>query len=82
MQRRSGNIVELHAELQAHLVVVVRPWRDLDVHADVLVLEGRDWLLSDAPLRDGGERGDGNGDALAELSDRGLAVDHTEPWTG
>ena len=55
-----------HFQRQRHVVVVVRARRDVDVHADVLILKRRDRLLGDAARCDGREGRHRNGNLLAE----------------
>ena len=57
---------DLDLERQRHLVVVMGARRDVDVHADVLVVERRDRLLRHAAGGDRREGGDRHRHALAE----------------
>ncbi len=67
------DVADGNLQRQRHLIVVVRPRRDVDVHADVLVVERRDRLLGDAAGGDRRERRDRHRHALAEPGLRGNA---------
>ena len=69
--QRARHVAQRHLQRQRHLVVVMRPRRDVDVHADRFVDERGDRLLVDAA---GGDRREGrhrHGHALAEARLRG-----------
>ena len=66
-EARAGDVGDRHRQVQRYVVVVVHARRDVDVHADVLVVERRDRLLRRAARRNRRERRDGDRHAIAEF---------------
>ena len=65
-EARRRKCSDRHLQRQRHVVVVMRARRDVDVHADVLVVERGDRLLRRAAGGDRRERRDRDRHALAE----------------
>ena len=74
----AGNTADQNLQRQRHLAIVMRARRDVDVHADVLVVERRDRLLRDAAGRDRREHRDRHRHTLAEPRLRGHAFRRAE----
>ena len=70
-----GNAADQDPQRQRHLAVVMRARRDVDVHADVLVVERRDRLLRDAAGGDGRERRDRHGTRSPNRACAGMPSD-------
>ena len=69
--QRARDVAQRHLQRQRHFVVVMRPRRDVDVHADGFVDERGDRLLVDAARGDRGEGRDRDRYALAKPRLRG-----------